>query len=270
MIHALIHRILLSRMTALEKRTFLPSCIRECTVSVECHSLNSHQDLIKFTSDSRIPLPLLIHEVIEENSYFPKGIPDFLLEENSVLIDIGANIGIFSVFASINTNSKIIAIEPHPDNYSLLLCNLELNDINNIITINSAVGERHENRFLEIGQALSGCQLIPSGHSVPTMKKSIEVDCRTLIEIMQTSNVDLERNPSFIKLDCEGSEYEILESIDNEYLSKIKVISMEYHLKKGEKLMKRLVKRLKYLTFNIEIRPDKFHPNLGCIYAFQE
>jgi FkbM family methyltransferase len=207
--------------------------------------------------------------VVEENSYFPKGIPDFLFEKNSILIDIGANIGVFSVFASINTNSKIIAIEPHPDNYTLLLRNLELNHIDNIITINSAVGERNESRFLAIGKVLSGCQLIPSGYSLPAMKKSIEIDCRTLIDIMQKGNINLEREPCFIKLDCEGSEYEIMKSIDDEILSRIKVISMEYHLKNGKDSMKRLIKRLKRLAFNVEIRPDKVHPTLGSIYAFQ-
>lgn len=270
MMNTLIRRMLLPRLTELEKRTYLPSCIRECTVSVECHGLNSSQDTIEFISDSRIPLPLLIHEIIEENIYFPKEIPEFLFEENSVLIDIGANIGVFSIFAFMNTNSKIIAIEPHPDNYALLLQNMELNHIDNIITINSAVGERNESRFLEIGQTLSGCRLIPSGNSVPTMKKSIEVDCQNLIDILQNSNIDLEKNSAFIKLDCEGSEYEILENIDDETFSKIKVISMEYHLKYGKEPMKKLIKRLKCLAFNVEVRPDKVHPALGSIYAFQE
>lgn len=269
MFKTLINRMLLPRIAELEERTFLPSCIKEITAFVECHNISSSQDSIRFTSDSRVPLPLLIHEVIEKNSYFPKGIPDFLFEENSILIDIGANIGVFSVFSSLSTNAKIIAIEPHPDNYSLLLQNLEINHIDNITTINSAVGERNEIRLLSIGTVLSGCQLVPSGNSVPTMKKSIEVDCRTLADIMQESNIDLEKSCSFIKLDCEGSEYEILKSIDDEKLSRIKVISMEYHLKNGKIPMKKLVKRLKYFAFNVEILPDKFHPGLGFIYASQ-
>jgi hypothetical protein len=45
---------------------------------------------------------------------------------------------------------------------------------------------------------------------------------------------------------------------------------MEYHLKRGKEPMKKLIKRLKYLAFNVEVRPDKVHPALGSIYAFQE
>lgn len=56
--------------------------------------------------------------------------------------------------------------------------------------------------------------------------KSIEIKCITLKEFMQKKNI---KKIDLLKMDCEGAEYEIIESLSLEDLFKIKRIVMEVH-----------------------------------------
>ena len=51
------------------------------------------------------------------------------LEENSILIDVGANIGIYAIPSALFHVKKVVALEPEIHNYSMLLNNLQLNQI---------------------------------------------------------------------------------------------------------------------------------------------
>ena len=68
------------------------------------------------------------------SDYFP-------FYEKVTIVDIGAHKGYFSIFASKNTDisSKIISIEPIKENFDIMKKNIENNNINNIITVNTAI-----------------------------------------------------------------------------------------------------------------------------------
>lgn len=64
----------------------------------------------------------LFHEIFELNPYFRGGIS---LHDNDVVLDVGANFGLFSIFCSQQANDvHIIAVEPVPDIFELLDLNL--------------------------------------------------------------------------------------------------------------------------------------------------
>lgn len=69
-----------------------------------------------------------------------------------VFVDIGANIGIYSVLAAplMAENSKILAFEPHPRTFVKLCANVALNGIDSIETINKAVGAQEDTALLRI------------------------------------------------------------------------------------------------------------------------
>ena len=52
-------------------------------------------------------------------------------EKNSVFFDIGANIGIYSLYSAIKNENKVYAFEPHSANYKNLLDSINLNKLNN-------------------------------------------------------------------------------------------------------------------------------------------
>jgi FkbM family methyltransferase len=68
-----------------------------------------------------------------------------LLSESNYFIDVGANTGIFSIYAAkLNSRMQVISFEPHPGNFARLSKNVHINDLKNIITIPNALGEVEE------------------------------------------------------------------------------------------------------------------------------
>lgn len=147
--------------------------------------------------------------------------------DGAVILDLGANIGTFSVFAATTAHDvKIYAYEPMPDFYRLMQDNVCLNQLEGKVTcFNSAVGSdaRARDLFIE-GDGLFFPTLVSSDGYGKTRKLS--VSCTTLAEILDTNGlgwVDL------VKMDCEGAEYEILYNLPVRYFDRIGEIRMEYH-----------------------------------------
>ncbi|HIA37207.1 MAG TPA: FkbM family methyltransferase [Flavobacteriales bacterium] len=69
-------------------------------------------------------------------------IMEYLLEEGNIFVDVGANIGLMSIFASyiVKGTGKVFAFEPNPNTLEILKRNIELNGISNIETSNKAIG----------------------------------------------------------------------------------------------------------------------------------
>lgn len=70
-----------------------------------------------------------------------ENLPSFRVEEDDVCVDIGAGFGSVCLqWATVNTKGCIIAVEPHPDTFSRLKQNCELNNMDNVECINAAIG----------------------------------------------------------------------------------------------------------------------------------
>lgn len=183
---------------------------------------------------------------------------DFEINDSDVVIDIGAHIGLFSIFASKFCRSgKIYCFEPVKENYELLLSNLKLNKITNVIPFNSAISK--ETSFVEIF-----CNDDEAGHSMyqPT-SKSIKVKSIPLQKLFEDKNIE---KCDFLKLDCEGAEYDIIDSLPIEYFKKIKKIVIEYHFADNKpELLQNLKKRLELLDFKIYIK--EVSSDMGIVYA---
>lgn len=67
------------------------------------------------------------------------------LGENDNFIDVGANFGLWSLFASkINENGNVFLFEPVTISYNNLIENIKLNDANNIIPYKSGISNQTE------------------------------------------------------------------------------------------------------------------------------
>ena len=66
-----------------------------------------------------------------------------LLKKNDTVVDLGAGVGDFFVLASrkVGPNGKVIALEPHAEDYEMLKMNVERNDCVNAIALNIGVAE---------------------------------------------------------------------------------------------------------------------------------
>ena len=138
-----------------------------------------------------------------------------------VVIDVGANVGIFSLQVAQITNdtSRVLAIEAHPKIARFLTKNISLNGFKNIEVIPKAVGAIRQKIFL------SDLRSDDMNHVSQSSKDSIEVDQITLDEVT-TGYEEI----YFLKIDVEGSEYQVLDGAANT-LRKTRYLMVEYYPK---------------------------------------
>ena len=143
------------------------------------------------------------------------------LRENDLFVDIGANVGVYTVLASAVKKAKSIAIEPIPEQFQDLINNLKINQIENIVeALNIGLGDEYaelmftknldcENRIAVASDKASEC---------------INVQVKPLDEIIK------KRNPIMLKIDVEGYEGKVLKGA-TQILQRdsLKVLIVELH-----------------------------------------
>jgi len=183
---------------------------------------------------------------------------DFPISNDDVIIDVGAHIGLFALFASqFCKNGKIFCYEPIKENYKILIENIEMNQIQNIFPNNLAVTKETSRVkiFLNDDQ---------SGHSMFIQNKNfVEVDSKSLSDIFIDNGI---KECDFLKLDCEGAEYEIVESLSADLFTKINKTVIEYHMVDTKpELLEQLINKLKQFSFSVHTRP--LFVDIGFLFA---
>ncbi len=117
------------------------------------------------------------------------------------VVDIGANIGVFSLIAAelVGPSGKVIAYEPHPATYAELCANIALNGHKNIIPVQCAISAEAGSLQMAV---CSDCDL--NSVALKADRGMIEVKCQTLdasLEELGVASCDL------IKMDIEGAEW---------------------------------------------------------------
>lgn len=264
----IIKRYLGIEPPAASKIDILPECISHCRMKVQFSDIG--KELI-LESGPGIPLQFLIYEIIEKKVYFPVGFPMFLDSTNATTIDIGANVGVFTIFLSHLTKGKVLAFEPFPANYANLHNNLALNNVENVRPMKLGVDAIEGQRMLLITpEALSGCRF-PTDTDLKsvTQERLVPITCCTFKGILLSESVQLGTQPVLVKMDCEGAEYGILESLDDDTLSMINMLTIEYHDNVGRGSSKAVQKRLSRLKFTTMRTVDVRNPRLGMLVAWR-
>jgi FkbM family methyltransferase len=163
----------------------------------------------------------IIDEIIYKKDYNPKG---FTIGPDDIVVDIGANIGIFSVYAAKKAKA-VYAVEPFPENVSFIKKNAKNNKLKNITTIHAAVSDKKGKINLFISNISAG-HLIFNKHSGGSLSEYVTVPSVTLAEIMKKHNL---KKIDFLKIDREGAEGQIIKSLSEIDLQKISKITMEFH-----------------------------------------
>ena len=185
-------------------------------------------------------------------------VPGFEIKENDTVIDVGGHIGLFMLFCEqFCRKGKIYCFEPALDNYRILLDNVKLNNLENVFSFNTAVSKQDGNIPLYLNDDASG-------HSVfLKSSNSIQVESMTLQKIFDLNNI---KKCNLLKLDCEGSEYEIINSLPDSYFSMIDKMIIEYHFaEKYPRLLTDLIKKLESTSFSVNVK--KLSDDMGLIFA---
>jgi FkbM family methyltransferase len=153
--------------------------------------------------------------------YFRDFVP--ILRE-SIVVDVGAHIGCFSIMAAKNAH-RVLAFEPEPNNCHMLRKNIELNHLTNISVFNMAVmGSSGYQDMVIYDDGSTGTHSLYHKRDTGIRVKQIQtISLETIIEKEGLPKID------FLKLDCEGAEYDIFRTMNLETASKIMSIAMETH-----------------------------------------
>ena len=134
-------------------------------------------------------------------------------------LDVGANIGAYSLVAAESKRAVIYAFEPHPEAYHLLTRNICLNHCDNVTPVNRAVSDSAGLVPFSDNPELSLNHLISSsfyGQNVIRVQSvSLDLFCREERII-----------PNYVKVDVEGYEYLVIRGL-KENLTKVNLISLE-------------------------------------------
>lgn len=168
---------------------------------------------------------MAIAEVFLEHCY----IRDVALAPNPVVVDIGGFIGDFCLYAVKYLNARrVIVYEPSPRNWALLLRNIANNGYEDRIEpVNKAVTDGAD-AMMNIN-APDECQCTVSAYCVSEEPLS-SVPGVSLAELFRDHALE---SVDLLKIDCEGSEFAILESAPADVFSRIQNIVFEYHQIEG-------------------------------------
>ena len=146
----------------------------------------------------------------------------------SVVIDIGAHIGCFTVWAA-TQGARVFAYEPFPPNFTALQRNLTRNRLNDVYLSNLAVAGNQQTRelFIPKNKMDSGRYSLHPGRGFET----IDVESVTLDEVLSANRLD---HVDLLKIDCQGAEYEILYEANPQTLARISSIVVECEYFEGE------------------------------------
>jgi len=134
-----------------------------------------------------------------------------LLRKGDSFVDVGANIGLMSLYASklVGTKGKVWAFEPNPDTALILEENIRMNKANNIQVSRYAVGKIPGKAFIydRWDSNRGSASLIKPEEET----KSYEIEVTTLSDFFKKEIKKGEPLPTLLKLDIEGYELEALE-----------------------------------------------------------
>jgi len=185
------------------------------------------------------------------------------LDEGWTIVDIGAAIGEFSLFAAVHDPSaRIFAYEPFQESAGIFQENISANGIRNITLIPMAVWKTNTSLQLDFSQ-LEPLQ-ITSNEAGKDNKHLDRVQAVSLQEVLKANRLD---SVDLLKLDCEGAEFDILLGSQPEVVRHFKRMIMEYHDTLNGRHHAQLKTHLEKLGYRVTVHRNVVHPLIGYLYA---
>jgi FkbM family methyltransferase len=169
------------------------------------------------------------------------------MSPGSVLVDVGANVGMYTVLAAVTKQIKVHAFEPESQNYALLNQNIAANQLSEQVAAyplalsdTMAANRLFLSEFSAGGSCHSfgedvGFDLKPRGHAFAQGSFSVTLD-----QLVKSGAVPV---PDYIKLDVDGFEHKVIEGA-RETLANAKVkeilVELNTHLPEHNAVIERL------------------------------
>jgi len=134
------------------------------------------------------------------------------IKVGNITVDVGANIGLHTLNMAriVGNTGRVFAFEPDPSNFEILEKNVKINNYQNIILEQKAVGDKHGRTTLYQSDNPGNHRLFPLTKQA---KGQIQVELTSLDKYFTDSN--LANKINFIKIDVEGFEFSVLKGMKN-------------------------------------------------------
>jgi FkbM family methyltransferase len=234
-------------------------------LSLEKDKVFLQSDYVKINVETREDI-FIFNEIFNTWDY------NFLLptQQSVVVIDIGMNVGMASLyFASQPTVTKVYSFEPFERTFHQAKYNFSINPVftekiaphNFGLSSEDSTQEVYYNYENKGRVGIWGTELIKNSFTTKEVVKLFFKDVSVVLNEIFLAH----QNCVFVlKIDCEGSEYDIFENFESSGLlndSRVKALMMEWHIKGNKPLETILIKT----GFNVFSK--RLSSNLGFIYA---
>jgi len=193
----------------------------------EYYYFNNLDYSIHITDDTKslTPYTFLDNNMLWENDsilYFFKNIDK---NKKCNIVDIGAQSGLYTLFAKYLPNSTFYSFEPFPKTYELLKKNIALNNITNVKTYNIGISNKKGSTVLNTCRSHNGLHTIGSNPIRFNDINPINIEIDTLDNIFYYHDICVD----YIKIDTEGHEYFILQGGEKTIKKYRPMIQLEYN-----------------------------------------
>lgn len=173
------------------------------------------------TSDMTLIYEILLKSKYKSEYYLPEKL------NPTVIFDIGANIGITSIYlAKLFPDSLIYSFEPMPENFEILQKNIS--EYKNIRAFNYGLGSQNGSFKVYLSsdpENYGGISFYPDPHGNQE-KSYVSCQVKNINEVVNDLEIE---SINLIKIDTEGAEYDILSTLEADILRKTLWITGELH-----------------------------------------
>ena len=162
--------------------------------------------------------PAVAHELNEGDYYLEEVKKLGKITPGSIILDLGTNVGITAIIlAKLFPSASVIGVEALPYNYVAALKNVRLNDVHDRVTIVCGALTSDTTKPLPMqfsiknpGSSTGSADFYSHGSDNSKGKREMDIWGITVDEIISHFSI---KKVAFIKLDCEGCEYDVIPSL---------------------------------------------------------
>lgn len=221
----------------------------------------------------------VVEEVFVERQYAREG---FAIGEADTVLDVGANVGIFALWAAPQApGGRIVSIEPIPDLAACLDASLRENSIHNVSLVRKALGA--PDRTIELSYypgfniishrsdfrrpAYARAKMYLKNFRTWSRPQRVRAECVSICQLLDDHAVE---RVNFAKIDCEGGEYEILRGMRPHDWRRFEHLVIEFHEYHEDQSHHEIVQILRDNDFDVSVEKDLITYRLmrfGTIWA---
>lgn len=188
--------------------------------------------------------------------------------EQYYVVDIGMNIGLASLYFAGQANiTKVYGFEPFTSTYQQAIENIRMNESairEKIETIQCGLGACGEHKYFSYNENFSG-GMSTMGQGEEQGEDVVEVIIEDAVSVLTPIIKKQGTEKGILKIDCEGSEYEIIKALnDSHLLNSFSIIMMEWHIPQKNPMLRKILDDNEYRYFEFAGNDTR-----GFIYAIR-